>query len=102
MDTKNAREGFKISRPKPQAERFINLRAEMPNLLFSTDQWNVDVNKLDAVVKPTCFNRLKHDDPVTFEDKTTMSRYTTACYGSTGSRAQSNKSYGKSRGRGGI
>ena len=101
LPDKKAREGFKISRPKPQAKKFINLRAEMPNLLFSTEQWNVEVNKLAAVVKPTCFNKLKHENPVTFEDEITMSRHTTTCHGSTGSRAQSNKSYAKARGRGG-
>jgi hypothetical protein len=81
LPDKKAREGVKISRPKPQAARFINQRALMPNLLFSTDQWNVEVNKLDAVVKPTCFNRIKHDDPVTFEDNTTM--FSKSCYGIT-------------------
>ena len=65
---KAARDKLKIFRPKQQVERFINLRANMQNLIFSTYEWNREVNKLPKVVKPTCFNKIKHADPVTFEE----------------------------------
>ena len=53
-----------------------------------------------AIVKPTCFNKLKHENPVVFEDEVTMSRHTATCYGSAGSKAQASKSNAKARGRG--
>ena len=72
----------------------------MPNLLFSTDQWNVEVNKLDAVVKPTCFNRLKHVDPMVFEDTVNMAKHTATCYGSAGTGVQVSQVTARARGRG--
>ena len=100
LPDKVAREGVKVSRPKPQTESFIDLRADMPNLLFSTEQWNKEVNKLDAVAKPTCFNRLKHVDPMVFEDAVTMAKHTATCYGSAGTGVQVSQVTARARGRG--
>ena len=53
LPDKKAREGVKIACPKPQTASFINLRAEMHNVLFSTEEWNKQSNQLDAIEEPT-------------------------------------------------
>ena len=81
LPDKDARVGVKIARPKPQTERFINLRTEMPNVLFSTEDWNKQANKLTAIEEPTCFNKFKHVEPKVFEDAATLRQHTDICFG---------------------
>ena len=80
LPDKTARVGVKIARPKPLTNRFINLRAEMPNMLFSTEDWNKQANRLDVIEEPICFNKLKHLEPKTFKAAATLREHTTVCY----------------------
>ena len=100
LPDKDARVGVKIARPKPQTERFINLRAEMPNVLFSTEDWNKQANKLTAIEEPTCFNKLKHVDPMVFEDAVDMAKHTATCYGRAVTGVQVSQVTARARGRG--
>mgnify|MGYP006976004882 FL=1 len=72
----------------------------MPNLLFSTKQWNQEVNKLDAIEMPTCFNRRKHVEPMVFEDTVKLAKHTATCYGRVATGVQVSQVTAVARGRG--
>ena len=92
---KKAREKFKIARPKPQTAKFINLRAKMPNLLFSMEDWNKEIKKLSAVVKSTCFNKFMHADPETFKDTAKLHKHNKTCHGTTSVRGRNSRGKGR-------
>ena len=71
----------------------------MPNVLFSTEEWNQQANQLDAIEKPTCFNKLKHVEPMVFEDTATLSQHTAICYDSVATGVQVSQSTAVARGR---
>ena len=71
----------------------------MPNLLFSTEQWDHEQDQ-DAIEKPTCFNRLKHVDPMVFEDAVNLAKHTATCYGRVAAGVQVSQVTAGARGRG--
>ena len=99
LPDKDARVGVKIARPKTQTEWFINLRAEVPNVLFSTEDWNKQANKLTAIEEPTCFNKFKHVEPMVFMDSATLRQHTNICYGKVAAGVQVSQSPVIARGR---
>ena len=89
-----ARAGFKIARPKPRTDRFTKLRAELPNCLFSAEDWTSQANKLKAITEPTCYNRHKHTQSVTFKDAAALRDHVAICFdhgnaGPSGTQARS-------------
>ena len=101
LPDKTARVGVKIARPKPLTNRFINLRAEMPNMLFSTEDWNKQANRLVAIEEPICFNKHKHEKPMTFKDAFSLKELTADCYDkvTTGTQVQNPRVMGRGRAR---
>ena len=73
----------------------------MPNILFSSEDWTKQANKLDAVEVPTCFNKHKHPEPKTFKDSATLREHTTICFdkGPTSAEVHTTKSGTRGRGR---
>ena len=84
-----------------RSSRFIKLRAEMPNILFSSEDWTKQANKLDAVEVPTCFNKHKHSEPKTFKDSATLREHTNICFdkGTTNAEVYNPKSGNRGRAR---
>ena len=80
LPDRDAKAGFKINRPKPRTDRFIKLRAELPNCLFSSEDWTTQANQLKAIGQPTCYNRHKHPQPKTFEDTAALREHTIVCF----------------------
>ena len=71
----------------------------MPNVLFSTEEWKQQANQLDAIEEPTCFNKLKHVEPMVFKDTATLSQHTTICYGKVATGVQVSQPAVVARGR---
>ena len=77
---KEAKKSYKIHRPKPNTDRLTKLRAELPNCLFSAEEWTTQANKLTAISEPTCYNRHKHTKPVTFKDAAAFRDHVAFCF----------------------
>lgn len=79
--SKEAKKNYKIHRPKPNITRMTRLRAELPNCLFSAEEWTKAANLLAAITEPTCFNRQQHIQPVVFKDVTAFGNHVAHCFG---------------------
>ena len=98
LPDRDAKAGFKINRPKPRTDRFIKLRAELPNCLFSSEDWTTQANQLKAIGQPTCYNRHKHPQPKTFQDAAALREHTTICF-DTGNAGTSGTQVNRGRAR---
>ena len=91
--SKDDKKSFKIQRPKPNTARLTKLRAELPNCLFSAEEWTKAANELAVISEPTCFNRHQHPQPVVFKDATAYRNHVAHCFGGSagpsGSQARS-------------
>ncbi len=59
-----------VSRPKPQVDEFVKLRAPIRNLVATVGDWNLACNNRTDVFKDfSCYNNVKHRQPMHFQGR---------------------------------
>jgi len=70
-----------VSRPKPQVDEFIRLRAPIRNLVSTVGDWNLACNnRTDVFDDFACYNNIKHRQPARFGIRKDWEEHASKCY----------------------
>ena len=70
-----------VSRPKPQVDEFIRLRAPIRNLVSTVGDWNLACNnRTDVFDDFACYNNIKHRQPARFRLRKDWEEHASKCY----------------------
>ena len=70
-----------VSWAKPQVDEFVKLRAPIRNLVATVGDWNLACNNRTDVFKDfSCYNNVKHRQPMHFGIRREWEEHVSKCY----------------------